>query len=438
MYFFPFLAAYLLIRRIQKAFKNTPLYPKWNRLLSASGLAVLALFIVSGLYFNHKVNGFIAGFTLLGILFYANKEDDLKMYKPLLKAHFPLVVAVLLSSVVLIIAPDFYSQWDNYFGFAVFGSFIWIYARWANTKKQQQELKIVADQKDELEIMVTERTAEINRQKEELQDTIKELRATQVQLIQQEKLASLGELTAGIAHEIQNPLNFVNNFSEVSTELLDELKTGPLEKLPEAEKEYATEIIQDLTVNLEKITHHGKRADSIVKAMLQHSRTSTGQKEPTDINALADEYLRLSYHGCRAKDKSFNAQLVTNFDPTTPILKVVPQDIGRVFLNLFNNAFYSVSEKKKELNGSYEPAVEVSTILLNGSLEIRVKDNGTGIPEHIRDKIMQPFFTTKPTGAGTGLGLSLSYDIIVKGHEGKIDIKSNEGEFTEFIICIPV
>lgn len=298
---------------------------------------------------------------------------------------------------------------------------------------------MVADRKAELEALVAERTAELRQQKEALQETVKELKVTQTQLIQQEKLASLGELTAGIAHEIQNPLNFVNNFSELSTELLEELQVGPLQKIPESEKKYASEIIQDLTQNLQKINHHGKRADSIVKGMLQHTRASTGQKELIDINALAEEYLRLSYHGLRAKDKSFYARLETHFDSSQPKLEVVPQDIGRVLLNLYNNAFYAVQQKKTSIDQeSYQPMVQVSTFLKGDTMELRIRDNGCGIPENIRHKILQPFFTTKPTGQGTGLGLSLSYDIITKGHNGEIRIDSEEGEYTEFIIRLPI
>lgn len=437
MHFLSFLAAFLLVRRIQKYLQPSPLYQKWNRLLKTAEASIIVLFVLLAVFSTEKINCFAGSFMLLGIILFADKQYDFRHYKPLLHAHYPLVGSVFLNGLVWLVFPGFYDEWEIYFQFAVLLAFAWIYVRWASSKKQQ-ELKIVASRKDELEVMVAERTAEINRQKDELQEAVKELQATQAQLIQQEKLASLGELTAGIAHEIQNPLNFVNNFSEVSTELLEELKTGPLEQLPESEKEYAEEIIRDLTQNLEKITFHGKRADSIVKGMLQHSRASTGQKELTDINALADEYLRLSYHGCRARDKSFNATMETHFAPFSPQLKVVPQDMGRVLLNLFNNAFYSVSEKKKQSDGNYQPTVEVRTTLINGFMEIKVKDNGIGIPEHIKDKIMQPFFTTKPAGEGTGLGLSLSYDIVVKGHDGKIDIESEEGEYTEFTVSIPV
>jgi two-component system NtrC family sensor kinase len=286
-----------------------------------------------------------------------------------------------------------------------------------------------------------------NREKQKtnrtLQKTLSDLRATQSQLVQSEKMASLGELTAGIAHEIQNPLNFVNNFSEVNDELLKELKM-------EAEKgnlEEVRAIANDIQFNSEKINYHGKRADSIVKGMLQHSRTSTGQKEPTDINALADEYLRLAYHGLRAKDKSFNATTVTEFDNSIGKINVVPQEIGRVILNLINNAFYAVSEKHvsarfsagqaDSATNNYEPTVVISTKKEKDKVEIKVQDNGNGIPQSILDKIFQPFFTTKPTGQGTGLGLSLAYDI-VKAHGGELKVESRENEGSAFKIELPL
>ena len=274
----------------------------------------------------------------------------------------------------------------------------------------------------------------LQQQKEKVETTLSELRSTQSQLIQSEKMASLGELTAGIAHEIQNPLNFVNNFSEVNEELLKELKS-------EAEKgnlEEVKAIAKDIEFNSEKINHHGKRADAIVKGMLQHSRSSSGQKEPTDINALTDEYLRLAYHGLRAKDKSFNADIKTDFDNNVGKINVIPQDIGRVVLNLINNAFYVVDEKKKQNQNGYDPTVTVTTKKENGKIEIKVKDNGNGIPQKVLDKIFQPFFTTKPTGQGTGLGLSLAYDIITKGHGGELKVETKEGEGSEFIIQLPV
>jgi two-component system NtrC family sensor kinase len=264
--------------------------------------------------------------------------------------------------------------------------------------------------------------------------TLLSLKQTQTQLIQSEKMASLGELTAGIAHEIQNPLNFVNNFSEVNTELIDEMQA----EIDKGNLSEVKAIAVDLKENEQKINMHGKRADSIVKSMLEHSRASSGQKESTDLNALADEYMRLSYHGLRAKDKSFNSAMDTHLDNTLPKVNAVPQDIGRVLLNLFNNAFYAVHQKKKQNPEGYLPQVTLTTSKKDGFIEIAVKDNGNGIPENIKDKIMQPFFTTKPTGEGTGLGLSLSYDIVVKGHGGSIFAGSTEGQGSEFIIKLPL
>ena len=291
-----------------------------------------------------------------------------------------------------------------------------------------------------------------NRQKQksnlQLQQTLTVLQSTQKQLIQSEKMASLGELTAGIAHEIQNPLNFVNNFSELNKEMIAEMK----EEIIKGNYEEVTNIANDVELNEEKINHHGKRADAIVKGMLQHSQSSTGKKEPTDINALCDEYLRLSYHGLRAKDKSFNATMKTDFDTSIGNINIIPQDIGRVVLNLINNAFYAVDEKKKSLSAvtapkadtkekspgtdNYEPTVSISTKKVSDKVEINITDNGDGIPQNIVEKIFQPFFTTKPTGQGTGLGLSLSYDI-VKAHGGELKVETKEGEGTEFIIQLP-
>lgn len=267
---------------------------------------------------------------------------------------------------------------------------------------------------------------------ETLHKTFSTLKATQNQLIQSEKMASLGELTAGIAHEIQNPLNFVNNFSDVNMELIEEMK----EELTKNNFAQAQEIAADIKQNLEKISHHGKRADSIVKGMLQHSRTNTGTKELIDINALADEYLRLSYHGLRAKDKSFNASFKTDFDETLNKIKIIPQDIGRVFLNVLNNAFFAVKEKKLQSKNGYEPTVLMRTKNAGNFVEITVKDNGNGIPREALEKIFQPFFTTKPTGQGTGLGLSLSYDII-RAHGGQLDVTTKENEYSEFKIVLP-
>lgn len=320
-----------------------------------------------------------------------------------------------------------------------------------------REQHALTQQNEQLEKRVEERTAELMEQKEALETSINNLRATQLQLIQKEKMASLGELTAGIAHEIQNPLNFVNNFSEVNNELLHEMKEClTRENLTAVGKDNIQSIVNMITDNLTKITHHGKRADDIVKGMLLHSRSSKGQKEPADINAIAWEYFRLSYHGLRAKDKSFNATMKTDFDESlaTPEgkINIIPQEIGRVLLNLFNNAFYSVTEKNKlllenqsqsPLESAYQPTVVLSTRRLKDNvgafkIEIRVRDNGMGISRQVIDKIFLPFFTTKPSGQGTGLGLSLSYDIITKGHQGEMKVDTKVGEFTEFIITLPV
>ncbi|HXS57084.1 MAG TPA: tetratricopeptide repeat protein [Hanamia sp.] len=329
-------------------------------------------------------------------------------------------------------------RWITFSAFAgllSLGVILWIIYR--NKKRLNKTYKDL-QQKSEL----------IKAQKQEVEDALTKLKSTQALLIQSEKMASLGELTAGIAHEIQNPLNFVNNFSEVSNELIDEMK----EELDKGDINEAKSIATDIKENLEKINHHGKRADAIVKGMLLHSRQTQGTKEPTDINALCDEYLRLSYHGLRAKDKNFNSDFKTNFDGSIGKINILPQDIGRVLLNLYNNAFYSVSEKKKTAGENYQPLVSVSTLMIKGlsginRVEIRVEDNGNGIPEKVVDKIFQPFFTTKPPGEGTGLGLSLSYDII-KAHGGEIIVKTKysgtaalaerKDAGTEFIVQLPL
>jgi signal transduction histidine kinase/ligand-binding sensor domain-containing protein len=344
--------------------------------------------------------------------------------------------------------------WANMVYALIFTGLVWAVIRYRSRKLEKENLR--------LEEKITRRTAQLSK-------SLEDLRSTQAQLIQREKMASLGELTAGVAHEIENPLNFVNNFSELSVELADELKQELTKlPLPPDDKASLESLAMMLVQNQEKINHHGKRADAIVKGMLQHSRTSTGKKEPTDINALADEYLRLSFHGLRAKDNSFNATVQTHFDSVIGNVNIIPQDIGRVLLNLYNNAFYAVTEKKKQLTGqtlgglknqseskedgsetlqglsaSYEPTISVTTkmIILSFSgpkgVEIRISDNGVGIPQKILDKIFQPFFTTKPTGQGTGLGLSLSYDII-KAHGGELKVETVEGEGAAFIIHLPL
>ncbi len=323
------------------------------------------------------------------------------------------------TSTTIIILPPWWKTWWAYTLYVIilFSSIFWFLAYRSAALKREN---IMLEEKVEL------RTAQLH-------TSMENLKATQSQLIQSEKMASLGELTAGIAHEIQNPLNFVNNFSEINKELLVEMK----EEMENGHIDEAKRMAGDILVNEDKINHHGKRADGIIKGMLQHSRASTGQKEPTDINALVDEYLRLSYHGLRAKDKFFNATIETDFDAAIGRINIIPQDIGRVLLNLFNNAFYAVSEKAKKQIRGYEPKVSVATKKAGDKIQIRIKDNGNGIPQKVIDKIFQPFFTTKPTGQGTGLGLSLSYDI-VKAHGGELKVESPEGEGAEFVVHIPV
>ena len=446
MEIFSYLAIFLLIRRVQKAFRFSPLRFKWASLFtmglwSCVGVYVLVLCVVGVM--DDGLNGvklLVGSLSLLGIVTFADKEPDFLAFRPFLRAHYPLIAATFIMGFTELILRVFPGLEDNYekvsgvLIFGILGAFVWIFARGAANKKQLEELSFANQQNLHLDKLVAERTAEITKQKNELQETLELLQTTQRQLIQSEKLASLGELTAGIAHEIQNPLNFVNNFSEVSIELLTEMGA----ELNSGDKEEVIAIAEDVKRNLEKILHHGKRADGIVKGMLQHSRASNGVKELTDINKLADEYLRLAYHGLRAKDKSFNAELVTHFGEGLPAINVVPQDIGRVLLNLFTNAFYAVQQKQKKMGDDFRPVITLTTDTLDGKIRVKVKDNGIGIPDVIKDKIMQPFFTTKPTGEGTGLGLSLSYDMVVKGHGGSITVDTREGECCEFTIMLPV
>jgi two-component system NtrC family sensor kinase len=300
----------------------------------------------------------------------------------------------------------------------------------------EQEQHRIESQNHTLEYEVNQRTAALAQQTNALRTTLQELQTTQSQLIQAEKMASLGELTAGIAHEIQNPLNFVNNFAEVSTELAQELAEERAR--PTRDPVLEAELLADLKQNIQKITHHGHRAASIVRGMLEHSRASTGERTLTDLNGLCDEYLRLAYHGLRAKDKAFNATLQTDFAPVLPLVEAVSQDLGRVLLNLFTNAFYAVRQRQLAAPPGYAPTVSVRTAFINREVQVEVQDNGTGIPEEVRQKIFEPFFTTKPSGEGTGLGLALSYDIVVQGHGGTLAVSSQEGVGTTFTIRLPL
>ncbi|WPR74712.1 sensor histidine kinase [Algoriphagus sp. NG3] len=437
-------------------------YPQWKGIF-LKGFIAAWCFLVIQISFSstEPILRWLAHSINLYLIYAAYNRDVFSPLKPYVYAFFPIIVINVLEDFTELVAPGFYDTWEKLFGTAAIFAWIWLVAQFIINRKQrkaleierikaaQQELQYKQSQKlkDELEIQVAERTAEITAQKEALELTLHELKAAQSQLIQSEKMASLGELTAGIAHEIQNPLNFVTNFSELNKELLEELKA----ELEKGDLEEIKLIVNDIEGNEAKITHHGKRADAIVKGMLQHSRSSSGIKEPTDINELADEYLRLSYHGLRAKDKSFNATMLTEYDESVGVINVVSQEIGRVILNLVNNAFYAVSEKKKQVEGlgnpelseKYKPTVWLKTAKKENGIEIRVKDNGTGMPDSVKEKIFQPFFTTKPTGLGTGLGLSLSYDI-VKVHGGELKVESRVGgtetadeSWTEFVISIP-
>ncbi|MEO8795872.1 MAG: ATP-binding protein [Daejeonella sp.] len=451
------LLAFFLIRYLRRTLKTYEFLPEWDAIFKKALYAIVLLFTIEVIFKINYVTVWVWDALFIYLFWLTFTKDEFYITRTVMVAILPLVLISYVEHISKLIGVDFSKRIDNYLDYIYPIAFIWLFAmlyfafkqrknydKEIHRKKQEKEHNLMmAEKKAELEFLVKERTAELTRQKAELEHTIEELHNTQTQLVQSEKMASLGELTAGIAHEIQNPLNFVNNFSEVSVELIDDM-TSEIKKGSVTE---VMEIAADIKENLLKISHHGKRADAIVKGMLQHSRSNSGHKEPTDLNALTDEYLRLSYHGLRAKDKSFNATMETHFDEDMGKVSVVPQDMGRVILNLLTNAFYSVNKKRNLNLKGYSPMVSVSTkriiasgkTSLNGSsqiVEIRIRDNGSGIPKKVLDKIYQPFFTTKPTGEGTGLGLSLSYEI-VKAHKGDLKVKTKEGEYAEFIIHLP-
>jgi two-component system NtrC family sensor kinase len=433
---------------LRKTLQSKIIFPKIDTYLFL-GFWLSIVLLIAGTILNSRTSIFswIAHLMSFGLIYFCLTQNEFKPVKSFIYSILPFVAISFLEDFTELINASFHDEWNDYFETGISFSIIWFFAMFFINKKQRkdivrEQLKAIESEKEfqqsevlkaKLEIQVVERTAELLGQKEELQKALDVLKTTQVQLIQSEKMASLGELTAGIAHEIQNPLNFVNNFSEVSSELLDEM----IEEIEKGDFDEVKAIANDIKQNLLKINHHGKRADAIVKGMLQHSRSSSAIKEPTDINKLADEYLRLSYHGLRAKDKSFNATMNTEFDESIGNIEIIPQDIGRVILNLITNAFYATYEKQKSGIENYEPTVTVSTKKVGSIVEIFVKDNGNGIPKKLVDKIFQPFFTTKPTGQGTGLGLSLSYDI-VKVHGGEIKIVTEEGKGATFIISLPL
>ncbi len=462
---FPLIFALILSQRFLN-FAKINNHQQWVRLFSYSKYFAIFLFATEVILKATETIRWIWHIYLIAMVLFALKQKEMRALQMFILAFVPYVFVSFFSNLAEVTINDIYNKWDNYFYIAKTLTFMWLVAIFFSQHKQnkaaekerikrQKEDEInraIAQRKVELEGLVAERTAELSQQKQELEHTLEELRASQTQLIHSEKMASLGELTAGIAHEIQNPLNFVNNFSEVNNELIDEMKEELAEvsrqlaagskQLGEEKLKLAEEIANDIKQNLGKINHHGKRADAIVKGMLLHSRASSGIKEPADINALADEYLRLAYHGLRAKDKSFNATMKTDFDERVGKINVIQQDMGRVILNLITNAFYAVSEKQKGLalqnkseteepKVNYEPTVTVKTVYQpptgnkKGACVISVSDNGNGIPEEVIDKIFQPFFTTKPTGQGTGLGLSISYDIVTKAHNGQLKVENH-------------
>ncbi len=437
-----------------RKFLDTPTrLPAWDRRLAQAWQPAVALFIIAlAIKSEYVVNLLDDAFLLAALVLGVAVGWQLRAYRPAWLLGLGLVPYVLLSVVQLLVKllnDNWLKTYEDSFDFAGFLAFSWLGILWYMARSQkkalaaeqvlrqqaeQEQLQIEAKNQS-LEQLVHQRTATLARQTDALRTTLTELRATQEQLIQREKMASLGELTAGIAHEIQNPLNFVNNFADVSTELIAELEEERAR--PARDLALEAELLRDLKQNLQRITQHGGRASGIVRGMLEHSRASTGERQPTDLNALADEYLRLAYHGLRAKDKTFNATLQPDLAATLPLVPVVAGDIGRVLLNLFTNAFYAVQQRQQAGEPGYAPTVGVTTRQRGEEVEVRVHDNGTGIPDAVRQKIFQPFFTTKPSGEGTGLGLSMAHDIITQGHGGTIAVESQPGVGTEFVFTLP-
>ncbi|MVN77851.1 histidine kinase [Hymenobacter sp. HMF4947] len=435
-----------------RRFLDTPTrLPGWDKWLAQIWKPAVVLFAIA-IYTGSSIDLLADAFVLAVLWAGVGAGWKLRAYRPAWLIGVGLVPYVLLATVQLllgIVAPQFLKANSDTLELAIMVAFIWQGIFWLmarNHKKAEvaeQQIRLEAEREKQrieaqnldLAQMINQRTAALARQTDELRATLSELQATQGQLIQSEKMASLGELTAGIAHEIQNPLNFVNNFADVSVELVAELEEERARPTRDAELE--AELLRDLKQNLQRITQHGGRASGIVRGMLEHSRASTGERRPTDLNALADEYLRLAYHGLRAKDKTFNATLQTDFAPSLPLIEALSQDLGRVLLNLFTNAFYAVQKRQQLGEAGYTPTVSVHTQPLNGGVEVRVGDNGVGIPPDIQARIFEPFFTTKPSGEGTGLGLSLAHDIVVKGHGGTLQVVSAPGQGTEFVLTLP-
>lgn len=455
----------LFVREYFEVYKT---HPRWNKFLVVFSIVLFVLLYMDYLIPNTAIRnklfqgrsflilGYLVTIAITVIICFRKPGKKRKIFAiAILPFVFTVISVVILFAVLAMFkaekAPSDIFYWEPYIlGFfmvwatIVFSSYL--YKNYGLAQRQVMEAMLekekMAREEEQHRATFMERAklqleTEVENRTAELKASLEELKATQAQLIQAEKMASLGELTAGIAHEIQNPLNFVNNFSEVNTDLIRDMK----EEIIKGNLDEVKLLADDIAANEEKISHHGKRAEAIIKSMLQHSRNSTGTKEPVNLNELADEYLRLTYHGLRARDKNFNVTMNTDFDADIPKLGLVPQDIGRVLLNLFNNAFYAVAERRalpESAANNYHPVVTVTTKKLGNSVQLTVQDNGRGIPAANLEKIFQPFFTTKPTGKGTGLGLSLSYDIITKAHGGTLKAESREGEFAKFIINLPL
>ncbi|MCC3160690.1 histidine kinase [Hymenobacter sp. 15J16-1T3B] len=446
----PIAFSMLAVRWMRQLLDLPTRLPRLNRLLDFIWAPGVALLVLSYGWDSNLLDEVYQLFVFGVVLYVLLRCQDYRPARTMMLALAPFVAYSLIELLVAFFGKSLLKSYNEVFDTSQGFTIIWLVTfvliarnqkkhlerERLEREKEVQEKRRIEAENSQLERMVAERTATLTQQAQELQHALDELKTTQDQLIQSEKMASLGELTAGIAHEIQNPLNFVTNFSDVSAELVQELLEE--QQRPDRDPDLEAELLADLKQNLEKITHHGQRAASIVRGMLEHSRQSSGERQPTDVNTLADEYLRLAYHGLRAKNKAFNATINTFFDPSVGKIEAVSQDLGRVLLNLFTNAFYAVQKRQETAGAGFVPTVGVTTRRnAAGDVEIRVRDNGTGIAEEVRQKIFQPFFTTKPTGEGTGLGLSLSYDIVTKGHGGTLDVDSEVNQGTEFIITLP-
>jgi two-component system NtrC family sensor kinase len=416
------------------------------------GMTAAGVLIIQGItnlppQFLYETLSFLLVGAIVCLILYT---PELEYQKTMAITPLPIVGVELLKYVTETISPAMYDTLENYLNAAGFFALIWAVTMWLNHRKQMKEieieriflkeqerqLKATAEQKTQLEVLVAERTLEILKQKEELQDALEHLQSTQEQLIQQEKLASLGQLTAGIAHEIKNPLNFVNNFSELSVDFLEEIGEEMAKISDSKEKENILELLEDVKSNLVKIRHHGSRADSIVKSMLMHSRGGTGTMDLTDLNALIKEYSNLAFHGMRANPNPINVDIQLDLDEGLPPIHLNAEDFSRVILNLVKNAFDAMRDKIAAQGIDYKAKIQIQTKDLSDHILINVEDNGSGVPDEIRDKLLMPFFTTKKGTEGTGLGLSITHDII-KSHEGKLSIESKVGEFTRFSILLP-